>query len=109
MNDTKDEALSPLEAAEAARAERKAKASKAKDAQKAIDTLAISELEESLGDSSIKAIDVPFYPGKVAKVAVRCPTSGEVRRYRDRIKPKKDGKGGDVVMANEEVGASCRV
>ena len=104
-----DKTLSPLEAAEKRRAERKAKANEARDAQRAIDTDKISDLEETLGDAKIKAIDVPFYTGMVAKVAVRCPNAAEVKRYRDRVKTRKNGDPGDPVAANEEVGTSCVV
>lgn len=103
------EKVNPLEAAEAKRAKRKAAAQDAADAQKAIDTEAIDALEASLGDASIKAIDVPHKAGLVTKVAVRCPTKPEIKRYHDRVKPTRDRRNvevpGDVAAAHEEIGA----
>jgi hypothetical protein len=111
MSDAKE--LSPLEAAEAKRAARKAKAQEAADAQKAIDTEAIDAIEASLGDSAIKAIDIPFRAGLVSKVAVRCPSKPEINRYRDRVKPQRDRRNvevpGDAAAAHEEIGAVCVV
>ena len=100
---------SPLEIAEAKREARKAAAAEARDAQAAIDTDAISELEACLGDSAVRALNVPHAPGRVAKVAFRCPNAAEYKRYRDGIKQRKDGKPGDVAAAHELLGASCRV
>jgi hypothetical protein len=108
MADEKEK--SPLEVAEAKRAARKASLQAAADAQKAIDTEAIDEIEAELGDASIKAADLPGHkPGLVTKVAVRCPTKAEITRYRAMTKPDKKGRAADGAVANEALGAVCRV
>jgi hypothetical protein len=113
VTEPKAPTLSPLEAAEAKRAARKAKIQEASDVQKAADTEAIDAIEESLGDGAVKAIDVPYRAGLVTKVAVRCPTKPEIKRYRDRVKPTKDRRNnevpGDAAAAHEEIGEVCRV
>jgi hypothetical protein len=101
--------IDPLEEAEKKRAARKASAQKAANAQRAIDTLAIDEIEAELGDASIKAADLPHKVGLVTKIAVRCPTKAEIKRYRDMIKPDRKGREGDGAKANETLGATCRV
>ncbi len=106
---SEEKVLSPLAAAEAKREQRKAKAQEAADEQKAIDTLAIDEIEATLGDASIKAADLPHKAGLVTKVAVRCPTKAEIKRYRDMTKPDKKGRPADGAFANEQLGAACRV
>ena len=108
MNEEKKE-IDPLAAAEAKRAARKAAAQKAADAQKAVDTDAIDEIEAELGDASIKAADLPHKAGLVTKIAVRCPTRAEIKRYRDMTKPSKNGREADGARANEALGATCRV
>lgn len=104
---------SALEIAEDKRAARKAKLAEDRDAQKAIDTEAISALEEEHGDERVKAIDVPFHPGHVVKIACRCPSKVELKVYRDRVKPKR-GRNGmdqapDLVAAAEEIGTMCLI
>ena len=106
---SEEKSVSPLEAAEARREARKAKAAEARDAQAAIDTDAISLIEESLGDALVKAIDIPHLAGMVAKVAVRCPNGAETKRYRDQVKVRRDGSPGDPVAAHELMGEACRV
>lgn len=103
------EKKSPLAEAEAKREARKAKAQEAADAQRAIDTEAIDQIESELGDASIKAADLPHKVGLVTKIAVRCPTKGEIARYRTMTKPDKKGRPADGAAANESLGAVCRV
>jgi hypothetical protein len=107
--DEKKSERSPLEQAEEKRAARKAKLAELRDVQKAIDTLAIDALEETLGDERVKAIDVPFHPGHVAKIACRCPEKAELNVYRSRVKPRRDGKAPDLVAAAEEIGRMCLI
>jgi hypothetical protein len=107
MSDEKE--MSAVEAAEARRAARKAKNKEAADAQKVIDLDAISELEESLGDASTKAIHVDHKPGLVTIALVRCPNKAEIKRYRDMTKTDKKGRPGDGAAAHELIGESCCV
>lgn len=104
---------SALELAEDKRAARKAKLAEQRDEQKAIDTEAIDELEMQHGDERVKAIDVPFHLGHVAKIACRCPDSIELKVYRDRVKPKRGRNGADLppdlVAAAEEIGTLCLI
>jgi len=106
----KDDEIDELALAEAARQKRKAGLTRAANKQKAIDTIAIDEIEAELGDASIKAADLPGHkPGLVTKIAVRCPTRAEIKRYRDMTKPDKKGRPADGSIANEALGAVCRV
>lgn len=107
MSDPADVPLTPLEAAEKRRADRKAAAAAARDAQLAIDTEVIIGLEELLGDASTKVIRVPYQAGLPAAVLIRCPNAAEIKRYRDMVKVRKDGKPGDPVAAHELLGNSC--
>lgn len=106
---TQEPEASPLEAAEKRRADRKATATAARDTQLALDLDAISALEESLGDSSVRVIRIPHMLGQVAAIAVRCPNNAETKRYRDGVKQRKDGKPGDVAAAHELLGTACRI
>lgn len=98
-----------LAASEAKREARKAKLKDGEDAQRALDTEAISEIEERLGDSRVKVVNVPYNPGHVVKVAIRCPEHAEIKKYRYQVKPRKDGKQPDVALAHEEIGEACLV
>lgn len=106
MSDSK--ALTLAEA-NAAREERKAVKQAAADAQAAIDVLAISEIEEELGDASVKVLVLPHKPPHATRAAVRCATRAEIKRYRDQTKPDKKGRPGDAAAANEMLGDACRV
>lgn len=101
--------LSPLARIEAKRAARKAAIQEKCDAQKALDLEAVNDLEEAHGDSNIVVIDVPFTEGLPTLVAGRCPTKLELKRYRARVQPRKDGKPVDAVGAAEEIASVCQV
>jgi regulator of protease activity HflC (stomatin/prohibitin superfamily) len=98
-----------LKQIEEERAKRKEDLAAASDAQKAIDLEAISALEEEHGDSSVKVLVCPYKPGFPVAYAVRCPKRAEYARYNDRVKPKGDGKIGDVTAAADELAAVCRI
>lgn len=110
MNDSTDPTEpDDLDRAEAERAARKAKRMPALKAQKATDTRAISALEEQYGDDAVKAVDVPYHEGHVAKIACRCPTKLELKIYRDSIKTRRDGTPGDAAKAHETIGEQCLI
>lgn len=109
MNENENTEPDDLEKAEAERAERKAKRTPALKAQKAIDTRAISALEEQYGDDAVTAVDVPFHVGHVAKVACRCPSKIELKIYRDSVKTRRDGTPGDAAKAHETIGEQCLI
>lgn len=100
-------AVSPLAAAEAKRAARKAALAEQEDAQRAIDLDAIMALEDTLGDSNVAVLEVGFTPGLPVMVAAKSPGSAVVKRYQDRVKPRRDGKPVDLTAAVVEVGESC--
>lgn len=100
---------SKLEEIEARREARKAALREAQEEQRAADLEAVDALEVEHGDSNITLLDLPFTPGMPTLVAGRAPTTLEIKRYRDRVKPRKDGKPGDPVAAAEEIASVCRV
>lgn len=100
---------SALEVAEQRRAERKAEARKAYEVQRAKDLDAITDLEVEHGDSNVGVINVPFTEGLPTAVACKCPSPALVKRFRDRVKPKKDGHQPDAVFAAEEIAGACRI
>lgn len=100
-----DEKLAELQAAREAR---KAKAENASKEQLVVDLGFIDAFEEELGATNVAVLRVPFVEeGLPVAVAVRCPKSVEMKRYRDRL--KGDAKKADTVKAAEEVGATCLV
>lgn len=101
--------MSDLAEIEAKRAARKAELQAARDAQKAIDLEAIDALEVEHGDSNIATLEIPFSPDLPVMLAVRTPKPAELKRYRDRVKAKKDGTPGDPLMAAQEIAAVCIV
>jgi hypothetical protein len=80
------------------------------DAQRAIDLEAVFELECQHGDSNVSTIDIPHTDGLPTLVAVKCPKPEYIKRYRDTVKPKRDGSpGGDAVEAAETIASVCVV
>src|SRR5689334_5561321 len=98
-----------LEEIEAARAARKAANADAGKAQLAVDLAAINELEIKHGDENIASDVVAYSPDLPCMWAVRTPTDAEVKRFRARVKPGKDGITGDGIAAAIELGSACRV
>jgi hypothetical protein len=94
-----------IAAIEAKRAARKAAASTARDEQRAADLERLDELECEHGDSNVSCLDFDFQPGLPTMVIVVAPKRMFIRRYQDRIKPKKDGRQGDAQEAAEELAA----
>ncbi len=101
--------MATLEEIEKRRSDRKAALRVAEKEQLAIDLDAIDALECEHGDSNVCRLEVPFLPGLPVRVAARCPTEPEVKRYRDRVKPDKKGRPGDPVGAHEELAECCRI
>lgn len=93
--------------AEARRAARKAELEAQRKAQHEIDIEALDALEVEHGDSSVEAINVPFTPGLPTMVIVRAPKQVELKRYRDMVKPRKNGEQGDSVAAAEALASLC--
>jgi hypothetical protein len=88
---------------------RKAKLAADAAAQEELDLEAIDALEIQLGDSNVATVKVAYTPGMPVVMAVRCPTPVEIKRFRDTVKPRKDGKIGDAVAAAEALADVCRV
>jgi hypothetical protein len=110
MAEQKTEKLSPLELAEARRAARKAGNRAEWENQRALDIEALDALEQEYGDTSVKALDVPFTPGLPTLVVARCAKPVELARYRDSVRPAPDGrKQPDHVKAGEQLATLCRV
>lgn len=102
--------MDPIEAIEAKRAARKERLEAERKAQYAKDLEAVDALEEQLGDSNVAMIELPYTPGMPALAAVRCPTSHELKRYQDMIRPRNvDGKLGNATEAMNQLGRSCLV
>jgi hypothetical protein len=98
-----------LEQIEAKREARKAQAETDRKAQLAIDLEAIDALECEYGDSNVAMVEVTYLPGLPVLVACRTPKGPEIKRYRDRVKDKGNGKSGDPIAAAIELAAVCRV
>jgi hypothetical protein len=98
-----------LAAIEARREARNKALDSQRDAQRAIDLEAVFELEEEYGASNIAVLEVPYTPGLPTLVAVRCASPTEVKRYRDGVKEKANGKPGDRIVAAELVASVCIV
>lgn len=106
---TATEALTPLQRVEKARAEKRGAFEAARDEQKAADLEAIMALEDELGASNVATVEVGFTPGLPVLLAVRCPVPVEVRRYQDRLKPKREGAKIDPTEPTIEIGHVCLV
>jgi len=100
-----------LQVAEDKRAARKAALQAKRDEQRVIDLAAIDDLETEHGDNAVKVINVPYRDGMPTCVVARCAKPSELKRYRDRVKPKKSDQGHppDYVSAGEEVADLCVV
>lgn len=90
------------------RAERKAEIAKARAAQYAIDLEALDKAEAERGDANVGSVELKGWaPGFATMVIVRMPTSGEFKRYQDRVKPQGEKRYGDVVKAAHELADVC--
>lgn len=100
-----------LQAIERKRAERKAKLAQQREAQRVIDMTAVDQLEEQHGDHMIRVLDVDCGPGLPTLVVAKAATPTYLKRYRDRLRPKKrNGEDApDFAGAGEELGAVSRL
>lgn len=96
-----------IEEIEARRAERKARNAAEERTQYAADLEALDALEVEHGDTNVASVRVPFSPGLPTLVVVRCPHPPEVKRYRARVTPSRDGEKPDYVGPAEELAAVC--
>lgn len=101
--------MSKLQEIEARRAARKAALAEQEDTQRAEDLEALDALEVEHGDSNIAHVDVAFTPGLPTLAAVKAPSRNVIKRYRDRVKPRKNGQAGDPTEAAIELCGACRV
>jgi hypothetical protein len=102
------EASEKLAALETRREERKERLREQEAEQVLLDLEAIDALELEVGDSNVSVVNVPFSPGMPARAAVRTPTSAELKRYKDRIRPRgAEHRAGDSIGAAEELGRAC--
>ncbi|MFA5436663.1 MAG: hypothetical protein WC372_11550 [Candidatus Neomarinimicrobiota bacterium] len=90
---------------EARRAARKAALEEQRLTQRALDLEALDALEVEHGDSNVATLDVPYSPGLPTLVAVRCPTSPELKRYQARLRERNP----NPITAAEEVARVCVV
>lgn len=98
-----------LQAIERRRAERRAEAELLVEEQAATDLEAIDALEAQHGCDRVKVLVLPFVAeGLPVRVAVRVPEPREIKRFRDSVKPKRDGRNnevpGDQAAAAEALG-----
>jgi hypothetical protein len=107
--DKKPAELTPLEAVELKRAERRAARQAEYDAQRVKDLEALTDLEDEHGSENIGHIDVPFSPGSPTLVAVKTPEKKYVKRYRETVKPNKDGSHSGKSVEAAETLAACVV
>lgn len=77
--------------------------------QQAIDLEALNTAEIEHGDGRVGALKITYQPGLPGMVVVRAPSKPELKRYRDRATPKKEGSIPDRVFAAEELAAVTRV
>jgi len=101
--------MTKLEEIEARRAERKAALDDQRKAQLAEDLEALDALEVEHGDANVARVNVPYTPGLPTFVVVRAPKAAEFKRYKERIKSRRDGTPGDPVFAADELGECTRV
>lgn len=94
---------------EARRAERKAERQAQADEQYCDDLEAIDSIDAATGDSNVAIVRVPYTVGQPVLIAARCPTPVELKRYRDMVKPRKDGSIPDAVAAAELVADVARI
>lgn len=112
MDQNDPEAL--LQAVQDKRRARKDKVRRAEDARMAVDLQAIDEIEEQLGDANVAVVSVQYVADDVPVLAaVKAPTPAQLKRFRDRTTPHKDGRNREVqpdtVKAAEELVAVCLV
>lgn len=100
--------MSKLAAIEAKRAAKQAALQSKRDDQRATDLEALDALETEHGLARVSSVDVPYTPGLPTLAAVRCPTEAEIKRYRARVRPRKDGTT-DLQAAAEEMAESCLI
>lgn len=106
--------LSPLEQIEERRAAKRKASEESHDAQAAVDLAAIEALEDEHGFENVAVMSLPFLAvGLPVRVAVKAPSPGLLKRYRDRLKPTRDRRNnevpGDALFANEELGGACLI
>lgn len=94
-------------ALEEKRATRNAEFNRAKEAQEITDLEAIFELEEEHGVRGVEKIKIEYTKGLPVYLAVRCPTSAEIKRFRDRTKPDSRGVSPNVAKHVEELAVAC--
>lgn len=102
-------AAAKLKAAEEARAIKRERLAEAAAEQRLADLEALETCEAEHGDSRVARIDVPHTPGLPTMIAVRCATEAELKRFRFRCKPGKDGEAADTAAAAEEIADNCLV
>lgn len=102
MTDTTDR----IAATRQRREERKEQLRAQQEEQEADDFEALDRLEVEHGDSNVAALRVPFSPGSPTMAIVRVPTPPEMKRYRARVKPNKDGVI-DAQKGAEELGEAA--
>jgi hypothetical protein len=105
-----------LQQIEAKRAARRAASEHAAEEQRATDLEAIDVIEQTLGDSNVSTISIPYAEGLPCVAAVRCPKPIEMKRYRDQTKVKlhqpgqrKPPESPDLVAAAELLAETCVV
>lgn len=107
-----DEKLTPEEriaAAEARIAARRAAAEGPRLEQAAIDAEAKADAVDEHGEADLAVVEIPFTSGLPMLAIFRTPTTAETKRYRDRVKPKAEGKVPDFAAAAEEIALVTRV
>jgi len=92
---------------EARRAARKAMNEVAYQEQRAVDLERLDALEVEHGDSNVACVDIDYQGGSPTMAIVVAPNKTYVKRYQDRVRPKRDGRAGDPQAAAEELATVC--
>ena len=99
--------MSKIDEIEARRAQRKAQARAIVEEQRVRDIEALDSLEVEHGDHNVAAVELSYpVPGAPTLCVVRCPKPTELKRWQDRVKPRK-GKDPDNARAIEELAGPC--
>lgn len=94
---------------QARRSARKAAQRDEQQAQRCLDLEALDALEQEHGDTSVKAIEIPYTPGLPTMVICKAAYAIALQRYRDSVKAQGDGRTPDYVKAGEQLASLCVV
>ena len=92
---------------QAQREQRKEERAAKRAEQELVDLDALEELEAEHGMGAISQTPIDYVEGLPTVVYARTPTTAEMARFRATIKPKRDGKSGDLAQAKADLADIC--